>query len=141
MNWVKEGDANSKFFHNMMSHRQRRNSLQLIHVDGVLMEGVQNIRIAVHNHFTNHYRASDHVRPGVNDLNFRKLTYAQAGNLVCPFTMEEVKHAVWDYGSFKSPRPDGINVGFIKDFWHELKDDFISFFLWNSIVMGNWRRV
>jgi len=38
MNWVKEGEANSKFFHNMMSNRQRRNSLHMVHANGVLVE-------------------------------------------------------------------------------------------------------
>jgi exonuclease III len=129
MSWVREGDANSKFFHNMMSRRQRRNSLHVIHVDGVSVGGVQNIRTAVLNHFANHYRAHDVVRPGIDGLNFRKLSGAHAGNLVRPFTVEEVKQAVWDCDSFKSPGPGGINVGFIKDFWHELKDDFLRFFV------------
>ena len=44
-----------------------------------------------------------------------------------PFTLEEVKQHVWDCDKFKSPGPDGINFGFIKDFWHELKDDFMRF--------------
>jgi hypothetical protein len=62
MNWVKEGDANSKFFHNVMSNRKRRNSIHMVHVDGFLVEGVQNIRKAVFDHFANHYRAPVTVR-------------------------------------------------------------------------------
>ena len=103
INWIKEGDANSKFFHSMMSNRQCRNSLHMIQVDGALVEGVQNIRTAVLNHFASHYSVSDIVRPGVHGLNFHKLTYAQEGTLVQPFTLDEVKHAVWDCDSFKSP--------------------------------------
>ncbi|XP_024628614.1 uncharacterized protein [Medicago truncatula] len=129
MNWVREGDANSKFFHNMMSNRQRRNSLHLIHVDGVLVEGVQNIRAAAFNHFANQFRASEGSRPGIQGLNFRKLSYAQSDSLIRPFSVDEVKQAVWDCESFKSPGPDGINLGFIKDFWNELKDDFMKFLL------------
>jgi hypothetical protein len=111
----------------MMSSRQRRNALHLIQVEGVTVQGVQNIRAAVFNHFASHYRATNSVRPSVDGLNFRKLSYAQAGSLVRPFSLEEVKQAVWDCDSFKSPGPDGINVGFIKDFWLELKDDFMRF--------------
>jgi len=48
---------------------------------------------------------------------------------VRPFTLEEVKQAVWDCDSFKSPGPDGINFGFLKQFWTELKDDFMRFFV------------
>jgi hypothetical protein len=127
MNWVKEGDANSKFFHNVMSNRKRRNFIHLVHADGVLVEGVQNIRNTVFEHFANHYRARDVIQPGVEGLNFRQLTVTQGGGLTCPFSLEEVKQAVWDCESFKSPGPDGINFGFIKEFWQELKDDFMKF--------------
>jgi len=115
------------FFHNMMSNRQRRNSIHMVHINGVMVEGVQNIRTAVFNHFADHYRALVVDRPGVQGLNFKKLSYGQASNLVRPFSLEEVKKAVWECESFKSPGPDGIIFGFIKDFWHELKDDFMRF--------------
>ncbi|PNX65115.1 cysteine-rich receptor-like protein kinase, partial [Trifolium pratense] len=39
----------------------------------------------------------------------------------------EVKSAVWDCDSYKSPGPDGINFGFIKDFWAEIRGDVMSF--------------
>jgi len=94
MTWVKEGDANSKFFLSMMSIRQRQSSIHLVHVDGVPVEGIPNIRTVVFNHFSSHYCASEAVRPGVEGLNFRKLSNAQAGNLVRLFSLEEVKHAV-----------------------------------------------
>lgn len=44
-----------------------------------------------------------------------------------PFSLEEVKQAVWDCESFKSPGPHGINFSFINDFLQELKDDFMRF--------------
>ncbi|MCI98161.1 cysteine-rich receptor-like protein kinase, partial [Trifolium medium] len=43
------------------------------------------------------------------------------GSLTRPFSESEVKAAVWDCGNFKSPGPDGINFGFLKDFWPELQ--------------------
>jgi len=49
--------------------------------------------------------------------------------------MDEVKTTVWDCDSFKSPGPDGINFGFIKTFWNEIKGDmlrFVSEFHWNG---------
>ncbi|MCH85138.1 cysteine-rich receptor-like protein kinase, partial [Trifolium medium] len=49
------------------------------------------------------------------------------GSMTKPFTVDEVKAAVWDCGSFKSPGPDGINLGFFKDFWTELQGDVMQF--------------
>jgi len=34
---------------------------------------------------------------------------------------------MWDYDSYKSRGPDGINFGFIKDFWLDMKDDIMRF--------------
>ncbi|MCI79829.1 cysteine-rich receptor-like protein kinase, partial [Trifolium medium] len=41
--------------------------------------------------------------------------------------MDEVKAAVWDCDSYKSPGPDGINFDFIKDFWAEMQGDVMRF--------------
>jgi len=44
---------------------------------------------------------------------------------------------VWDCDSYKISYPYGINFGFIKEFWVELKDDilrFISEFHRNDIL-------
>ncbi|MCI24469.1 cysteine-rich receptor-like protein kinase, partial [Trifolium medium] len=51
----------------------------------------------------------------------------ESSSLTKPFTEAEVKSAVWDCDSYKSPCPDGINFGFIKDFWAELRDDVMRF--------------
>lgn len=40
-----------------------------------------------------------------------------------------MKQAIWDCDSFKSPCPEGISFGFIKQFWPELKEDFMRFVL------------
>ncbi|GAU10186.1 hypothetical protein TSUD_420150, partial [Trifolium subterraneum] len=51
----------------------------------------------------------------------------ESGSLVKPFSEAEVKSAVWDCDSFKSPGPDGVNFGFIKDFWAEIRGDVMRF--------------
>jgi hypothetical protein len=51
----------------------------------------------------------------------------EGGTLVRPFSHEEVHVAVWDYDSYKSPGPNGINFGFLKEFWPELKGDIMRF--------------
>ena len=60
-------------------------------------------------------------------LQFRRLEHGDRVTLLHPFTIEEVKAAVWDCDSYKSPGPDGINFGFIKDFWSEISGDVLRF--------------
>jgi len=40
LNWLHDGDANSKFFHSVLANRRRRNSLSTIMVNGTVVEGV-----------------------------------------------------------------------------------------------------
>jgi len=67
------------------------------------------------------------ARPGAENLSFNTLTTAEGTGLIKPFSEAEVKAAVWDCESFKSPGPDGVHFGFIKDFWNQLKGDVLRF--------------
>ncbi|PNY14688.1 cysteine-rich receptor-like protein kinase, partial [Trifolium pratense] len=100
--WLKEGDANTKYFHSVIASRQRGNAISSLYVDNTVVEGVVPIRHAIVSHFASHFKAVNVERP-------------------------EVKAAVWDYDSYKSPGLDGINFGFIKDFWAEMQGDIMRF--------------
>jgi hypothetical protein len=125
--WLKEGDANSKYFHSVLASRRRGNAISSIQVDGVSLEGVHPIRQAVFSHFESHFKARRVDRPGVDNLPFKRLNLVEGESLTSPFLEAEVKAAIWDCDSFKSPGPDGINFGFFKDFWAELKGDVMHF--------------
>ena len=95
--------------------------------NGVQVQGVKNICSTIFNHFSSHFRHVDGARPGVDNLNFCKLSVIEAASLICFFTVEKVKQAIWDCDNFKSLGPDGISFGFIKQFWNDLKDAFMRF--------------
>jgi len=63
----------------------------------------------------------------VGNLHFKTLTFQDGSGLVKPFSIDEVKWAMWDCDSFKSPGLDGVNFGFIKEFWHVLQEDVMRF--------------
>lgn len=44
-------------------------------------------------------------------------------------SLDEVKVEMWDYGSDKAPRPDGLNFAFMKKYWESLKNDIFDFVL------------
>jgi len=125
--WLKDGDADSKYFHSILSSSRRRNAIVSLMVNDTLVEGVQPIRHAVFTHFKDHFAAQDVTRLGVENLLFNTLSYAEGNSLIKPFSEGEVKAAMWDCDSFKSPEPDGASFGFIKDFWEDIKGDVIRF--------------
>jgi len=129
MTWLKDCDANSKFFHGVMAGHRRHNVINMVSVDGLMVEGVHNVRSAVFNHFSAHFKSTGAVRPGIGGLQFRKLSGVEAGALTKPFSQVEVKQTIWDCDSFKSPGPDDISFGFIKEFWDLVKDDFMRFLM------------
>jgi len=128
LQWLREGDANSKFLHGIMSSRRRRNALPLFLVNGMLVEGVDNVRSVVFTHFSSHFCPSGVVRLSMDGVHFRTLSHGEGAGLIKLFSVEEVKAAVWDCDNFKCPGPDGISFSFIKDFWDLLKDDVMRFF-------------
>ena len=71
--WLKEGDANSKFFHNIMSSRRRTNSIFSLSANGTIVEGVEGIRGLVFNHFSSHFKFVAAERPCIENLNFKCL--------------------------------------------------------------------
>jgi len=83
MNWLQDGDANSKFFHGYMSNRRRSNAINVVNVDGVYIEGVQDIRAAVFNHFSNHYKIVGSTRPSAESLHFCQLSFSEARMILC----------------------------------------------------------
>ena len=113
VHWLREGDANSKYFHSVLLGRRRHNHLQSIDVDGAEVEGVHLVRRAVFSHFANHFKRGRTDNIGLHNLPFQSLSSTEGGGLIRPFTVEEVKAVVWDCDSYKRPGPDGGEFWFL----------------------------
>nr|GEW21564.1 E3 ubiquitin-protein ligase At1g63170-like [Tanacetum cinerariifolium] len=53
----------------------------------------------------------------------------------------EIQNAIWDYGSDRSPGPDGFSFGFYKRYWNILNDDIVKFvrdFFFTAKIFANW---
>jgi len=106
--WLKEGDANSKFFHRIMASKRNRNAIPFFLMNGALVEGVENVHNAVFTHFRAQFQPTQNHRPSMEALDFRTLSFNDGPCLVRPFIVEEVKAAVWDVDSFKCPALTGL---------------------------------
>nr|KYP70042.1 hypothetical protein KK1_009250 [Cajanus cajan] len=78
--------------------------------------------------FHGHFQDCKWNRPYFQGLDFKTLNPTKFEMLIEPFSLQEVKAAVWDCENTKSPGPDGFNFYFIKDFWDIMQADFMSFF-------------
>ncbi|CAI8616530.1 unnamed protein product [Vicia faba] len=111
VNWLREGDAKSKSFHGVMASRRRSNAIIALAMNNHIVEGVAPIKEAIFQHFLSHFRATVGNHPKIDNLAFKSLSVEAGADLVKQFQLEELKQAVWDCDSYKSPGPDGLNFG------------------------------
>lgn len=50
------------------------------------------------------------------------LSEEEKDNLIKDVTYDEIKAGLWSLKAFKSPRADGLHVGFFQIFWHEVNE-------------------
>ncbi|GAU51623.1 hypothetical protein TSUD_414500 [Trifolium subterraneum] len=126
-NWVSEGDSNTRFFHASLKSRRRRNQMIMLRRGDEWIQGVENIKLEVKNHFAGNFTEDWENRPFVHDINFKELSEEDNAFLIQPFVEEEVKEVVWSCDGNKSPVPDGFNFNFLKECWSMVKGDVLEF--------------
>ncbi|GKV09210.1 hypothetical protein SLEP1_g20749 [Rubroshorea leprosula] len=125
--WLRDGDANTKFFHNCVKGRWRRNEINSIQVNGKQIREVGELKVGVAKYFQDLFTESNWLRPKLDGINFKQLSHADNEPLMAEFSEEEIKSAVWDCEPTKSPGPDGFNFKFIKAMWEDIKQDIIGY--------------
>ncbi|GKV11964.1 hypothetical protein SLEP1_g23173 [Rubroshorea leprosula] len=125
--WLRNGDANTQFFHKCIRNRQRKQEINCIEINGCHQNSVQGIKDGIAKHFEELYREEDWARPVLNGINFKQISTAQANLLTSPFSEEEIKKAVWDCGCSKAPGLDGFNFLFFRRMWEVIKKDVVDF--------------
>ncbi|GAU25065.1 hypothetical protein TSUD_257590 [Trifolium subterraneum] len=127
MRWVKEGDSNSKFFHESIKSRRRRNQLVALKDGDRWVQGVDDVKAFVKNYFENNFREDWAYRPNLNGIAFQSLSEEDNLSLMAPFSIDEVREVIWSSDWNKCPGPDGINFNFLKACWEIIKGDIMEF--------------
>jgi hypothetical protein len=122
--WLKEGDGNTRYFHGCINKRRRENEILSLESNGRMLTSASEIKRVVVEHFKNQFSARG-VRPIPANMGFKCIDSESKEDMVREFSEEEVQKVVWECESTKSPGPDGVNFGFVKEFWEDIKDDFI----------------
>ncbi|CAJ2667257.1 unnamed protein product [Trifolium pratense] len=125
--WVKEGDSNTKFFHQTLKGRRRNNQLVALRDGDKWVQGVDEIKYFVKNYFANNFTEEWRNRPTLDGLSFNSLSEEDNSSLLSPFSVEEVREVVWNSDGNKCPGPNGFNFNFLKTCWDILKTDVMEF--------------
>ncbi|GJY25759.1 putative RNA-directed DNA polymerase [Tanacetum coccineum] len=125
--WLKEGDSNSAYFHKMVKSRVSRSRIDVItNTEGDIFEND-----TVPNAFVNHYEMFLGLAGQTstcNSLNLFKacLNDQEALEMVREVSDKEVKDAMFSMGDDKSPGPDGFTAAFFKEAWSIIGNDVIA---------------
>lgn len=121
--WLKEGDANSKYFHRSVKLRAQCNSIRALKVEGVWVQTPEEVNGAVVEYFKKQVATTNWERPKLDGVVFEKLSESKNRGLIAPFSMEEIEVVVKESDGNKSPGPDDFNFVFIKEFWYLIKNE------------------
>ena len=124
--WLKEGDANTRFFHLVANERRRMNKITRIRVGTQQHSGPQATGRAVADHFWVMIRRGAPSRWRWLGRGASQLTPEQRDSLVRPFTVEEVQSARARLNGEGDPGPDGLPILFYKEFWALVKGDVMA---------------
>ncbi|GKB45483.1 putative RNA-directed DNA polymerase, eukaryota, reverse transcriptase zinc-binding domain protein [Tanacetum coccineum] len=138
--WDVEGDENSKFFHGIINSKRNTQRIHGIMHEGVWITDPNEIKSAFLNFFKEKFSCHDSLVSFPTMTAVKRLTDKEVAYLDSMVSLEEIKKAVWDWGSQKAPGSDGFSFMFIKKFWDLLHLDIqnfvVSFFSKGSFPPG-----
>lgn len=127
--WLEEGDNNTKYFHTIATHRSKKNKILSLDINGQQT----STKPEIHNHILSFYKNLLGVSGNTNaylDPDFWEpndiLTPIEQLSLETPFTIEEVKKAVFACEPHRAPGPDGFSFKFYQFFWDLIHSDFMT---------------
>lgn len=138
LTWLKEGDANTKFFHLKVNARHRKNFIHKLHRGNVIPETHEAKERALHEHFSS---LMGQRLPRSCTLNWEELHLPQVTpeDLDSPFTEEEVWEAIKRMPAEKAPGPDDFTGTFFRCCWEVIKSDIMELLdKFHSLSGGNF---
>ncbi|XP_015158404.1 uncharacterized protein [Solanum tuberosum] len=128
LQWLKEGDANTKYFHSLIRGRRRKLFIHKTTRDnGEWIQRDEKIAEAACEHFQNIFTGVDKVI-NENAINCipRMVNLVQNNSLTTMPTLEELKEVVFSMNPNSAAGPDGMNGYFFQKCWDIIKHDLFG---------------
>uniref|UniRef100_A0A803P8A0 Reverse transcriptase domain-containing protein n=1 Tax=Cannabis sativa TaxID=3483 RepID=A0A803P8A0_CANSA len=127
--WAKEGDANSRFFHNLLNARKARNTISRIERDnGDIIDSEKEIVEELIAFFSKLYTSETRMGTGVEGIEWQHIAEPSARQLECPFEEDEVRNIVFSCEGSKAPGPDGFSLAVFQNNWEVIKNELMEVF-------------
>lgn len=121
---IKEGDANTRYFHLRINGRRRKNLIHRLKQGNDWVTDQDHKKNIVHSHFSEIMKRG---APRPKTIKWAAIPRADhdLSTLGDAITEEEVKAAIFALPSDKAPGPDGFTGKFFKSCWEIIKDDIL----------------
>ncbi|XP_049357764.1 uncharacterized protein LOC125822409 [Solanum verrucosum] len=139
LQWFKEGDSNTKYFHSLIRGRMRRLFIhRILREDGEWIQGDEIIEKEARDHFQHIFTREDKfINEEPLDCIPKMLNQEHNAMLTVMPTNEELKEVIFSMNPNSAAGPDGMNGYFFQKCWqiikHDLFDVILAFF---SFVKG-----
>ena len=122
---LREGDANTKFFHLKANARKRKNHIQRLQKDGGWAATHEEKATLIQEHFE---AAMSPPPPQQRDFNWGNINLQlfNLDHLVEPFAEKEIYEAILQTSPDKAPGPDGFTEAFFRSCWAIIKGDLMA---------------
>ncbi|KQJ89566.2 hypothetical protein BRADI_4g26741v3 [Brachypodium distachyon] len=123
--WLKEGDANTRFFHAHAAMRRKRNFIHRLSIGGVISSDHQAMEEVAHNFFA---AALGPGAPRFRSLDLARLypLLPDLSSLDSPWSEAEVWDAIHSMPPDKAPGPDGFSIRFFQCCWPIIKVEVLA---------------
>ncbi|XP_026378812.1 uncharacterized protein LOC113273281 [Papaver somniferum] len=136
INWIKDGDINSKFFHTNIKLRQAQNSIAEIEdPSGNIITNQKGITDVLIDHFSKKF---EHHHVQISDSIFDDVPQVISDDdnsiLEAVPDFSEIKNVVFEINQDGAPGPDGFNGAFYRNAWDIISKDLVEAitFCWST---------
>lgn len=113
---MKEGDANTKYFHLKASGRRKKTMITVLQFNGEVITGDDNLLKHITDFYKELFDPPDICSLSLDGLSYNRLSEADRRFLTSPFTLKEIKSVVFGMKHNKDAGPDGFPAEFYQTF-------------------------
>nr|GEX98157.1 RNA-directed DNA polymerase, eukaryota [Tanacetum cinerariifolium] len=125
--WALEGDEKLRFFHGIINNKMNRSRINGPNIQGSWVTDPICIKNHILHSFELKFKKDTTQRPSFSSNLFKQISSSDSSYLDEPFSDDEIKDTVWNYGSDKSPGPDGFTFKLFKKYWDVIGGDILLF--------------